>query len=158
MNNNKVNGGTKMIKKTIVAVIVAMCAVMCMARPGPGPGGFGPRPPVHHHHSSFWGRGGRNFWPGFVGGVVGSALYSGVYRSYPSTVVYSSSPTVVTTTPIVTPMPVVVQQPVVVQPQPVYTTQQVWVEGCWVNQVQANGAVVRVYQPGHYETRQVRVQ
>ena len=34
-----------------------------------------PRPVVHHHHtSSFWGRGGSNFWPGFVGGVIGSSL------------------------------------------------------------------------------------
>lgn len=34
-----------------------------------------PPPPPRHHHSS-WGRGGCNFWPGFIGGVVGSAITS----------------------------------------------------------------------------------
>ena len=37
-----------------------------------------PRSVVHHHapyHShSAWGPGGRNFWPGFIGGLVGSTL------------------------------------------------------------------------------------
>jgi len=28
---------------------------------------------------------------------------------------------------------------------------RVWVEGRYVDQVQANGSVVRVWQPGHYE-------
>ena len=63
------------------------------------------------------------------------------------------------TTPVVT-------APVVVTPvatttvvtTPVYTTQTVWVEGRYVDQVQANGVVVRVWQPGHYEQRQVLVQ
>ena len=57
------------------------------------------------------------------------------------------------TTPVVT-APVVVT-PVVTTP--VYTTQTVWVEGRYVDQVQANGIVVRVWQPGHYEQRQVLV-
>ena len=100
-----------------------------------------------------------------VGGVVGSALYGG-YR-YPSTVVYPTTTVVSTpivTTPVVT-TPVVttpvVTTPVVTTPvvtTPVYTTQQVWVEGRYVDQVQANGTVVRVWQPGHYETRNVMVQ
>ena len=92
-----------------------MCviSIMCFARPGggfhggPHHGGgrsFGPGPrfhhappPVHHYHhsGSFWGRGGRNFWPGFVGGIVGGAVVS--------------SPTVVTT-PVVT-APVVITTP-----------------------------------------------
>ncbi len=152
-----------MNKKLVIAVIVAMCAcVSAFARPHGGPrggfhGGFGYRPmPVHHHHShSFWGHGGRNFWPGFVGGVVGSALYSG-YR-YPSTVVYPTT-TVVSTPVVTTP---VVTTPVVTTPvvtTPVYTTQSVWVEGRYVDQVQANGTIIRVWQPGHYEQRQIVVQ
>jgi hypothetical protein len=42
--------------------------------------------------------------------------------------------------------------------QPTYTTQQVWIPGCYVDQVQPNGTVVRVWQPGHYENRTVVVQ
>ena len=48
--------------------------------------------------------------------------------------------------------------PVVTAPvvsTPVYSTQNVWVEGRYVDQVQPNGTVLRVWQPGHYETRQV---
>ena len=48
-------------------------------------------------------------------------------------------------------IPVVVQQPVVVN-------QNVWVEGRYVDQVQANGTVIRVWQPGHYEQREVLLQ
>ena len=58
--------------------------------------------------------------------------------------------------PVVTQTPVVINQtPVVVNPAPVTTTTQVWVEGRYVDQVQANGTVVRIWQPGHYETRTV---
>ena len=159
-----------MNKKLVIAVIVAMCAcVSVFARPHGGPGfggprggfhgGFGYRPaPVmrhsyHHHSHSFWGHGGRNFWPGFVGGVVGGVVGNAIAAPAPIVV---ASPTVVT--PVVTPAPVVVQQPVVVQTQPTYTTQSVWVEGRYVDQVQANGTVIRVWQPGHYEQRQVVVQ
>ncbi len=47
-----------------------------IARPAPPPR---PMPRPHHgggrhHNDSFWGRGGRNFWPGFIGGLVGSIL------------------------------------------------------------------------------------
>ena len=62
----------------------------------------------------------------------------------------------------VTPAPtVVVQQPVVTTPvvaAPVQQVQSVWVEGRYVDQIQANGTVVRVWQPGHYEQRTVYVQ
>ena len=120
-----------MNKKLMIAgATVLALALGAFARPyGPC---FGPR--FHHgprYHGGFWGRGGCNFWPGFVGGVVGSALYDAV--TYPR---YASSPVVVQQ-----PAPVVVQQPV---------TQSVWVEGRYVDQVQANGTVVRVWQPGHY--------
>ena len=99
-------------------------------------GGFhrAPAPRPHHHHShSVWGHGGRHFWPGFAAGVVGAALYDAI-----------------------TPPPVVVNPaPVVVPPAPVVQYRQVWVEGRYVDQVQPNGAVIRVWQPGHYEQRQV---
>ena len=126
-----------MNKKLMIAGVMALTVALgAFARPhfGPGPGfhhGPGPR-----YHGGFWGRGGCHFWPGFVGGVVGSALYDAV--TYPR---YASS-VVVTPAPVVVPaQPVVVQQPVV---------QSVWVEGRYVDQVQANGTVVRVWQPGHY--------
>lgn len=106
-------------------------------------------PPAYHHHHSHWGRGGRNFWPGFVGGVVGGLVYDAVA---PAPVIVTP-PTVVTTPVVTTP---VVTTPVVTTP--VATTQSVWVNGCYVDQVQANGVVVRVWQPGHYEQRAVYVQ
>ena len=95
----------------------------------------------HHHHYSVWGRGGSHFWPGFVGGVVGGMLYDAI----------EPSPRVVTTQVVTT--PVVVTQPVVAAP--VATVQNVWVEGRYVDQVQPNGVVIRVWQPGHYEQRTV---
>jgi len=166
-----------MNKKTtaIVAISAIMCAGSVFARGHGGPhGGFGrgPAPAIHHHHGgSAWGRGGRNFWPGFVGGVVGGVLSGGIHRPPPppryyySTPVVTPAPVVVTTpvvaapvvaTPVVT-TPVVTPAPVVA-PAPVYQTQNVWVEGRYVDQVQANGTTVRVWQPGHYEQRQVLVQ
>ncbi|MDE3275917.1 MAG: hypothetical protein PUJ80_07805 [Verrucomicrobiota bacterium] len=158
-----------MNKKYAVAVAVAtmMCAGVCLARPGgpgpgrPGPGMHGgghrghrppPPPPRHRHGDSFWGRGGRNFWPGFVGGFVGGAVASTIVEPAPVVV---TTPTVVTT-PAVVHQPVVIQQPVVVAP--VTQVQNVWVEGRYVDQVQANGAVIRVWQPGHYEQRTITVQ
>ena len=87
-------------------------------------GYYGPR------YYGGWGRGGRYFWPGFVGGIVGGALYDAVV-----------SPTVVS------PSPVVVSTPTV------YASTTVWVEGRYVDQVQADGTIVRVWQPGHYEQR-----
>lgn len=44
---------------------------------------------------------------------------------------------------------VLIPQPTVVV-QPVQIT--IWVEGRYVDQVQPNGVVIRVWQPGHYET------
>ena len=111
---------------------------------------WGPRPVYHHHHhGGYWGRGGCHFWPGFVGGVIGGAVAS---------TIIDTSPTVVVQQPAVVTQPVVVQQPapvVVQQPAPVVVQQpqQVWVEGRYVDQVQANGSTVRIWQPGHYEVR-----
>ena len=61
-----------------------------------------------------------------------------------------TTPTVVQQPVVVQQQPVVVQQPTVVQ-QPVVQRQPVWVEGRYVDQVQANGSTVRIWQPGHYE-------
>ena len=119
---------------------------------GPGPG-FRPPPPVfRHHHHSFWGRGGRHFWPGFVGGVVGGAVYNAIATDP----VIVTTPTVVSTPAVVTTPTVVTTAPTVVAP--VTTVQNVWVEGRYVDQVQGNGTVVRIWQPGHYEQRTVCVQ
>ena len=163
-------------KKTVIMAFAALaCVGTCLARPHHGGGfgrcGVGPRPAMHHggfHRGGFhgggyhggyrphggyyhggyyrggcyrggyygpgyyggWGRGGRYFWPGFVGGIVGGALYDAVV-----------SPTVVS------PSPVVVSTPTV------YASTTVWVEGRYVDQVQADGTIIRVWQPGHYEQR-----
>ena len=125
---------------------------------------WGPRPHYyHHHHGGYWGPGGRNFWPGFVGGVIGGAVASTIIDTSPTVVVQQPAPTVVTQpvvvqqpAPVVVQQPAVVQQPVVVQqPAPVVVQQPqtVWVEGRYVDQVQANGSTVRIWQPGHYEQR-----
>lgn len=164
-----------MNKKMIIAGLVAVAAVAgAWARPC-GPHHFGgPRFGHHHgfvHHGGFhhggyhhggWGRGGCHFWPGFVGGVVGSVVGGAVYDAVvgPRTVVVGS-PAVVAPSPVVVQQPVVVSQPVVTQPvvaAPVQQMQNVWVEGRYVDQVQANGSVVRVWQPGHYEQQSVYVQ
>ena len=146
----------KMKTTMVVALAAVMCTGMTYAKGHHGGGFGGPRPmmggrggfrpaPVHHHrhhhHGSVWGRGGSNFWPGFVGGVIGGVLADAVV---------SPAPVVVTTPVVTTP---VVTAPVV--STPVYSTQNVWVEGRYVDQVQPNGTVLRVWQPGHYETRQV---
>jgi len=151
------------MKKLMIMVVVAASAAGAWAhgcgpcgpcRPGwrPCGPGWGPRP----CHGDWWGRGGCNFWPGFIGGVVGGVAYNAVARPY----CYSSP--VVVSQPVVVQQPTVVTQPVVVQQQPVIVQQpsvqtvvtqpaRVWVEGRYVDQVQANGTVVRVWQPGHYE-------
>ncbi len=150
--------------KKMMILLVAAASVCAWAGPhhgGPGsfrgmPGGFrgghyhppafhhGPAP--HHHHHGYWGSGGRYFWPGFVGGVVGGLAYNSLaYRS----------PVVVTTPTVVAPT-VVTTTPAVVAP--VTQVQSVWVEGRYVDQVQANGVVVRTWQPGHYEQQTVVVQ
>ena len=147
--------------KLKIFVLICAAAVSACAFALP-PGGMwhpGPAPMHVHHHGGHWGRGGRNFWPGFVGGVVGGAII-GAALSQPAVVV--QQPTVVTQPVVVQQPAVVVQQPVVQQQvvvqQPVTQVQNVWVEGRCVDQVQPNGAVVRVWSPGHYEQRTVVVQ
>lgn len=152
-----------MNKKAIAMAVALVASLGVFAAPHGGPrgghgghghhGGRGPAPVMHHHgghhHGGTWGHGGRNFWPGFVGGVVGGMVYDAI----------TPSPKVVVTTPVVTTP--VVTTPVVTTPvvtAPVATVQNVWVEGRYVDQVQPNGVVIRVWQPGHYEQRTVYVQ
>lgn len=78
-----------------------------------------------------------------VGGVIANSVVTTPVVAAP-----------VVTTPVVT-TPIVTTSVVAA---PAYTTQQVWVEGRYIDQVQPNGTVVRVWQAGHYETRQVLVQ
>lgn len=147
------------MKKMLIMLGAAALSVCAVAGPcGRGCGGWRPGPaPCHypsgcHRSCDWWGRGGRNFWPGFVGGLVAGAVTRTVVQPTPVVV---AQPAVVTT-PVVITQPAVVAQPVVAQP--VTTTQSVWVEGRYVDTVQANGSVVRTWQPGHYEQRTVVVQ
>lgn len=125
----------------------------------------------HHHHHGWHAD---DFWVGagvgLVGGLVGAAVYNAV-KPDPPRVVVQPQPVVVQSQPIVVQQPVVVQQPapvvvqqqpapVVVQQQPVMvqqvappSVQTIWIPGRYVSQTQANGTVVQVWQPGHYEQR-----
>lgn len=144
--------------KKIIALAVALAAASTLfARLGPGGfrpghGGFRPVPvPVGHHHHLHHHSGGA-----IAAGVIGGAILGGLVAS----AVATPTTTVVTPAPVVVqPAPVVVQPaPVVVAPQPVYQTQNVWVEGRYVDTVQPNGAVIHTWQPGHYEQRTVQIQ
>lgn len=135
--------------KKLIAVL-SMLTFVSLAAPGPGPrpGGPGPgfrhapapgrviparpAPMPHRNAPSVWGRGGRNFIPGFAGGLIGSLI---------------APPIVVTPPPsvVVTPPPVV-QSPVIIQPG----YRAVWVEGRYVQQIQSDGTVIRVWRPGYY--------
>ena len=141
------------MKRIIVFAMALVAASTLFAR------GHAPyRPPhvsvhtSHHHHH---GSGGA-----IAAGIVGGALLGGLVASAVSTpapVVVTPAPTVVAPAPVVVQQPVVVSQPVVVA-QPVYQTQNVWVEGRYVDTVQPNGTVLRTWQPGHYEQRTIQVQ
>ena len=143
------------MKKAVTLAFVAALSLCAFARLG-GPGhrpGFGGGHHHHHHRSHHSGEIAAGIiGAGIIGGVIGHALN-------PRPVVVTPAPTVVTPAPVVvTPAPVVVAPAPVVVQQPVYQTQNVWVEGRYVDQVQANGTVVRVWQPGHYEQRTIQVQ
>ena len=159
------------MKKIMILAVVAIAAVTAFARPHGGfggpHGGFRPGPGMHHggyhHHGSWWGRGGRNFWPAFAGGVVGGMV--GGYCYGGTTVVAAPVTTVVTPVqPVVTSVPVTVPvssvpyqyAPLNTVVRPVEAYQQVWVPGQLVPVTNPDGSVSYVRQPGHYET--VRVQ
>ena len=143
------------MKRIIVCAIALVAASTLLAKGRPYRPPCPPVPASHHHHHHH-GSGGA-----IAAGIVGGALLGGLVASAVST----PAPAVVTPAPVVvTPAPVVVQQPVVVQSapvvvqQPVYQTQNVWVEGRYVDTVQPNGTVLRSWQPGHYEQRTIQVQ
>lgn len=153
------------MKKTIaIAAVLAAFAAVAAPRGGRGPAPRGHRAPApvvvrtggHHHHGhhSAWGRGGSHFWPNFVGSVVGGVI-ADTLLPRPAPVVVAAAPIVAPAPVVVTPAPVVVPPaPVVVTPPPVVVAPQtVWVEGRYIDQIQPNGTIIRVWQPGHYEQR-----
>jgi hypothetical protein len=96
------------MKKLTIIVLVTMAALTgCAHWHHHGFRGCHP----HYYHGGFWGHGGRHFWPGFIGGVVGGAVVSAIAPS-PTTVVY---PTVVQ--PAVQPVYVQGTTPQVISPQ-----------------------------------------
>ena len=142
------------IKKVLVIGCVAICAMVGVAAPYHG-GYYGYNAaPVHHYHNlGFWGPEAQNCGAGFIGGVVGGAIINNTYR-YPTVVTTPVVTTPVVTTPVVTTP--VVTTPIVTTP--VVTTpvvQTVFVEGRYVDQVQANGSIVRTWVPRHFEQRTI---
>ena len=156
------------MKKSIIVLTVAFTAAAAFSRPGAW------RPRVAPHHYGPGARGDAIALGVLGGAIVGGIIHEAV-RPTPAPVVVQQpvvvqpQPTVIVQPQVVT--PTVVQQPVVLAPgaaqvigpqpavvqQPVYETQSVWVEGSYVDQVQPNGTTVRVWKPGHYESRQVQV-
>jgi len=148
------------MKNTLLVVLVAFVTTSAFAW-GHGPHGphHPPPPPHHYYHHSHHHYSAGDAWAaagiGIAAGAVGAALYNAV-RPEPTVVVQHPAPVVVQQPVIVQqPAPVVVQQPAVVQQTTTVVQQptQVWVEGRYIQQVQANGTVVQVWQPGHYEQR-----
>ena len=111
----------------------------------------------HHHHGTGFAIG-----AGILGaGLLASTIYD---ATHPRPYVAPAPVVVAPAAPVVVQQPqVVVQQPapVVVQQQPVghdeTRVQNVWVEGRYVDQTTPQGAVVRTWQPGHYEQQQTQV-
>ena len=108
----------------------------------------------HHHHRGT----GFAIGAGILGaGLLASTIYD---ATHPAPVV-APAPVVVTPAPVVVaPQPqVVVQTPPPVVATGHYETrvQNVWVEGRYVDQTTPQGAVVRTWQPGHYEQQQTQV-
>ena len=152
------------MKKLITAIIIASMA--CGAQAFHGHHGFhhfGPHPIHHYHHCGGWEVAGAVVGAGIVGAALYSAVRPPVAVVQPAPVVVQPATTVVVQQPVQTVVQTIpAVQPatttVVTQPMPVTTVQNVWVEGCYVDQVQANGVVTRVWRPGHYEQRTVTVQ
>ena len=140
--------------KTAFVMMLACALAMCASA---APRGVHGAPPPrhhhgghhHHHHGKAWGVG-----AGLLGaGLLASTIYD---ATRPAPVVVAPAPVVVTPAPVVVaPAPVVVQQPVATGHYET-RTQNVWVEGRYVDQV-VNGVVQRVWQPGHYEQQQTQV-
>ena len=163
-----------MNKKIVIAVAMLVATVSALAMPCHGPGVrhfYGaPRHMTYHYHGAryhgvHWGHAGRYGWPavagGLVGGIVGGAIYNAV--ATPTTVVATPAPVVAAPAPVIayphstivsTPAPVVTYpQATVAQQMMVVTPQHAWVPGTYVDSLAPNGAVIRVWQPGHWEYR-----
>ncbi len=113
-----------------------------------------PPPRFHaplHRHVSYYNRGGSGFWTGFAGGVVGGIIGGTLTDAVVGPSVVVTSPTIVTA-------PTIVAAPAVVVSEPVYTARQVWVPGCYVDELLPDGSTIRIFRPGHYETRTVQIQ
>ena len=112
---------------------------------------------AHHHHHHHHGTG-FAIGAGILGaGLLASTIYDATHpRPY-----VAPAPVVVTPAPVVVaPQPqVVVQTPPPVVATGHYETrvQNVWVEGRYVDQTTPQGAIVRTWQPGHYEQQQTQV-
>jgi hypothetical protein len=112
---------------------------------------------AHHHHHHHHGTG-FAIGAGILGaGLLASSIYDATHpRPY-----VAPAPVVVTPAPVVVaPQPqVVVQTPPPVVATGHYETrvQNVWVEGRYIDQTTPQGAVVRTWQPGHYEQQQTQV-
>ena len=161
------------MKKLLIGIAAIFSILTLVAGPHGHGGrrGLDPHGGYHHgghHDSGGWGRGGCNFWPGFVGGLVVGAIAETITtpRCVDAPIVVSQ-PTVVqpvvsqpvTTTPVITQQP---QQPIVInnviEHRPVCETRNVWVDGRYVDVVKGYGTSVKKWVPGHYETRTVVVQ
>ncbi|MBR1870623.1 MAG: hypothetical protein IJ802_02240 [Kiritimatiellae bacterium] len=135
------------------SILTATCAVAIVATTMPSYA-WGPPPPpprYHHHHHHHHGRDGLAIGAGILGaGLLANTIYN---ATKPTETVVVQQPVVVPQQ-VVAPQPVVVQQqPVVVQqPQVTTRTRQGWVEGQYVEKPDGAGNIVRVWQPGHYET------
>ena len=145
--------------KRIIVFAMALVAASTLFARGHVPyrPSYAPVHSSHHHHHHHHGSGGA-----IAAGIVGGAILGGLVASAvatPTTTVVQPAPVVVQPAPVVVQSaPVVVQSAPVVVQQPVYQTQNVWVEGRYVDTVQPNGAVIRTWQPGHYEQRTVQIQ
>ena len=133
---------------TQIAILACACVASLAATARP----FGPPPPRHHPHHHH----GAAVGAGILGaGILGAAIIEAATR--PDTVVVQQ-PVVAAPAPVIVPQPTVVAAPTVVTTGHYETrVQNVWVEGRYVDQVAANGAVIRTWQPGHYEQQTTQV-
>lgn len=130
--------------KNVIAVGIILLTMTAFCRPHHKPHGHRPaprhyihRPHVHrsshihrHHHS-------HHYVGPFLGALTGT-IVGNILTSPTTTTVVQQPVTVVSTPAVVTPT-VVIEQP-----------QRIWVPGQYIQQVQSNGTIIKVWQPGHW--------